>query len=216
MRIGILGGMGPFASAEFVKTIYEKTVFSLEQQAPDLLLHSICSVPDRTESILAEQDRIFIEHLEHNLEILAGLCDRIVIACLTSHFSLPYLKPAIRNKIVSLIDVCGRQLPTGKNRYLLLATKGAYQKEVFRPLYDRILLLDQEDQEQIHQFIYQDLKYNRGFEKFATLYHELYEKYHFDGVIAGCTEFHLVAKRISQPDIHIIDPLMGVIGELFS
>jgi len=80
MKIGILGGMGPFASAEFVKTIYESTVFGKEQQAPDILLHSISSVPDRTESILAEQDQVFIDHLEYNLDILAGLCDRIVIA----------------------------------------------------------------------------------------------------------------------------------------
>lgn len=215
MKIGILGGMGPFASAEFVKTIYESTVFDKEQQAPDILLHSISSVPDRTESILAEQDRVFIHHLEHNLNILSGLCDRIVIACLTSHFSLPYLKPAIRDKIVSLIDICDRQLPTENQRYLLLATKGAYQKEVFKPLYNRIQLLDSDDLEHIHRFIYEDLKYNRGIEKFTTLYHRLCNKYQSDGVIAGCTEFHLITKRIHQPDIRIIDPLIGVIEELF-
>ena len=214
-KLGILGGMGPFASAEFVKTIYERTAFDLEQQAPDLLLHSICSVPDRTESILQSHDQLFIDHLRQNLEILAAEADRIVIACYTSHFAIPFLPVELQRKILSLIGICDRYLPANGKRYLLLATKGAYQKRVFQPLYDRVELLDSRDLEWIHQYIYTKLKYNRGIGLFPEIYFRLKKKYGVDGVIAGCTEFHLVSKQLDKDECCMFDPLDQLIESLF-
>ncbi len=38
--LGILGGMGPSASAEFLKTIYEYGISDLEQRSPACSLYS--------------------------------------------------------------------------------------------------------------------------------------------------------------------------------
>ena len=46
--LGILGGMGPLTSAEFLKTIYEVNISGPEQDAPACVLYSDPSVPDRT------------------------------------------------------------------------------------------------------------------------------------------------------------------------
>ena len=44
--------MGPLASAEFLKTIYEFNFSRTEKDAPAFVLYSDPSVPDRTEAIL--------------------------------------------------------------------------------------------------------------------------------------------------------------------
>ena len=45
--LGVLGGMGPLASAELVHTIYRLNVAEPEQGSPALLLRSDPSIPDR-------------------------------------------------------------------------------------------------------------------------------------------------------------------------
>ncbi|HEY0783486.1 MAG TPA: aspartate/glutamate racemase family protein, partial [Thermoanaerobaculia bacterium] len=51
-KLGILGGMGPLASAEFVHTLYRLHLNGPEQGAPACVLLSDPSFPDRTEAIL--------------------------------------------------------------------------------------------------------------------------------------------------------------------
>lgn len=51
--LGVLGGMGPLASAEFVNTVYRLNMTEPEQQAPALVLRSDPSIPDRTAAILS-------------------------------------------------------------------------------------------------------------------------------------------------------------------
>ena len=51
--LGVVGGAGPLASAEFIKTIYECSLGEREQEAPVVLLYSDPTFPDRTEALLA-------------------------------------------------------------------------------------------------------------------------------------------------------------------
>ena len=51
--LGIVGGLGPMASAEFLKTVYEYGIGENEQDAPIVLMYSDPTFPDRTESFLA-------------------------------------------------------------------------------------------------------------------------------------------------------------------
>ena len=46
--LGILGGMGPLASAEFVRSVYELNVQTKEQASPVCVLYSDPTIPDRT------------------------------------------------------------------------------------------------------------------------------------------------------------------------
>jgi aspartate racemase len=54
--IGILGGMGPVASAEFLKTIYEDQLDPDEQGAPIVMMYSDPTFPDRTKAFLASNN----------------------------------------------------------------------------------------------------------------------------------------------------------------
>src|SRR5689334_6778827 len=53
---GVLGGLGPLASAEFLATIYEHADASEEQRLPAVLLFSDPAIPDRTEALLCGRE----------------------------------------------------------------------------------------------------------------------------------------------------------------
>src|SRR5690242_14960482 len=102
--LGVLGGMGPLASAEFVCTVYRLNRTEPEQQAPGLLLHSDPSIPDRTTAILSGDTQELVVRLTTALEsLVANGAHRIIIACVTAHQLLPEVPEPLRACVVSLL-----------------------------------------------------------------------------------------------------------------
>lgn len=79
--LGILGGMGPLASAEFLKTIYEYGISDLEQRSPACILYSDPTLPDRTQAIVNGEEALLASALVNALDMLVHLgaskCDRL-------------------------------------------------------------------------------------------------------------------------------------------
>ena len=96
-RLGILGGMGPLASAEFLRTIYDYSlVDTVEQGAPVVSLYSDPTIPDRTEALLNGDDAAVFRQFTEALSYLTATgATKIVICCMTIHYLLPKLPPAL-------------------------------------------------------------------------------------------------------------------------
>jgi len=85
-RLGVLGGMGPAASAEYVVRLIQQTPAVCDQEHIPFVLWSNPQIPDRSISMRNGDDK----PLPFLLEGLRGLksagCDLIVIPCNTAHF----------------------------------------------------------------------------------------------------------------------------------
>ena len=57
--LGVLGGMGPSASARFLALITEFTKAECEQEHIEILLHSLPTIPDRTDFILGSSNNYY-------------------------------------------------------------------------------------------------------------------------------------------------------------
>ena len=85
-RLGILGGMGPAASAEFVTRLVAQTPATCDQEHIPFVLWSDPSVPDRSTSLINRDDLPW-EKLKRGIQGLKNAeCDHIVIPCNTAHF----------------------------------------------------------------------------------------------------------------------------------
>jgi aspartate racemase len=85
-RLGILGGMGPAASAEFVTRLVAQTPASCDQEHIPFVLWNNPQIPDRSKSLRNKDDRP-LPFLLDGIKILkAARCDLIVIPCNTAHF----------------------------------------------------------------------------------------------------------------------------------
>lgn len=222
--LGILGGMGPLASAEFIKTIYEYNLFGEKEQiAPKVLLYSDPSFPDRTEVLLRGEYDWLLNNLT---DALYQLCDlqvsRIIICCITSHYLLPQLPIQLRERIISLVDVILNEVIERQENHLLLCTNGTRKLKIFQDnnLWQRakkyIVLLDDEDQKNIHNMIYQIKIYPKAYSSQSNLQflESMNKKYKIDYLIAGCTEIHLLNKFLLSQNKSInypfLDPLIVV------
>ncbi|MFC4531117.1 aspartate/glutamate racemase family protein [Sphaerisporangium dianthi] len=207
--LGVLGGMGPLASAEFLKTLYHANLHSREQDMPRVLVDSDPGFPDRTEAVAGgpgaqEIGRRLAVRLE---DLLARGADRLVMACFTAHHFLPLVDPLIRERVTSLVDVALDELDRADGRFLLLCTEGTRRARVFQssPLWDRVAarvaLPGEPDQELVHRMVYR-MKRHGALGDVAPAVDRLRARYGCSGVILGCTEFHLVSGGLT-----------GVLGE---
>jgi len=213
---GIIGGMGPFASAEFVKTIYELGWERREQEMPAVMLLSDPTMPDRTTYLREGCSHILAQRLETSIRQLESLgVTNIVVCCLTIHHVLHFLSTNLQRKILSLVELIHSGVIRSQRQHLLLCTSGAREMRVFEshPLWEQgskyITMPSATDQDAIHQVIYR-IKKNIHKNSDIELLQRMRARYETDVVIGGCTEFHLMAKRmLSAGDDRVqwLDPL---------
>lgn len=215
-KLGILGGMGPLASAEFLGTLYRLNPAQPEQRGLACVLVSDPSFPDRTEAILAGATEALSRRLEQVLrDLLIQGVDRIVIACVTIHHLLPRMPEPLRDRVISLLDLMVDEILAAPRRRLLLATTGTRSARIFES-HPRWLQVEpwvvcprSDDQQELHEWIYR-LKAGASSEPCIGWIEELVERYEVQGLLFGCTELHLLRRHMAaRPPsaIDVIDPL---------
>lgn len=217
--LGVVGGLGPLASAEFLKTIYECGIGTTEQSAACVVMYSDPTFPDRTEALLKNDARdLLLAKLIGALHFLSQSgAEEFVICCVTIHALISELPDDLRGKILSLVDVIFDGVVDSRKRHLLLCSNGARRFEIFEshPRWtvasDYFVRPSDGDQQLIHRMIY-DLKINRDVKQLIPALDSLLVKYQVDSFIAGCTEMHLITKflkfsSMDHPSYGSVDPL---------
>jgi aspartate racemase len=214
--LGVVGGLGPMASAEFLRTIYEHGLGDREQEFPTVIVYSDPSFPDRTEAFLAgECDPILaqlIDVIERLLE--AGATD-VVFCCMTIHYLLPRLPAHLRERIISLPDIIFETVAHTREKHLLICSSGTRELGLFQNdvrwsmAQPYIVLPDEDDQNRIHKDLIYPIKKNPDIRTLFPLLELLLDKYGVDSFIAGCSEVHLLAKHflLHSPEHRCVDPL---------
>lgn len=218
--IGIVGGLGPLASAEFLKTIYEYSLDQPEQQAPRVIMYSDPNFPDRTEAMRAGHHHRLLERLTQSLRALSSLgTTRSIVCCVTAHYLFPKLPTELQTGLISLIDIVFEQLMLAPEKRLLSCSNGARESGLFQEhehwpaTKDYIVLPDTRDQDFLHHELIYQVKKNRDVDELLPGLKTLLAKYKVNSFIAGCTEMHIVAKRfVASGGKDCIDPL-SIIAE---
>jgi aspartate racemase len=196
--LGVIGGLGPFASAWFYRRLIELQKVTREQDYIDILLYSKPSIPDRTAFIADANNESPLGSLLEAARVLekSGV-SCITIPCVTAHFFYEPLQSKIKTPIINIVEETVRAvLQTGARKAGLLATNGTIRAELFqRRLKENgiaTVTLPQKSQESVMNFIYKQAKMGsvRGGPLLRELSNELL-KQGAETVILGCTELSL-------------------------
>ncbi|MEL4202236.1 aspartate racemase [Plesiomonas shigelloides] len=138
-RLGILGGMGPLATVDFMRKIIQSTPAGQDQAHIPMVVANVPQIPDRTQAILDAAEDPFPALLQLLRQLEQAGATLFVIPCNTAHFWFKRLTYYSRIEAISIIDcVVGAIRRRGLRRVGLLATTatvrgGLYQQEL-RPL----------------------------------------------------------------------------------
>jgi aspartate racemase len=124
--IGVLGGLGPAATVDFLDQLVRLTPAARDQDHLPVLAAILPQVPDRNAAILgAGPDPL--PYLLHGIDLLnLGGVDLVAIACNSAHHWYAQLSARSRAPVLHIGRACVARLrlPVG-TRVLLLATRGA-------------------------------------------------------------------------------------------
>src|SRR6185369_4266770 len=214
---GILGGMGPMASAEFLKTIYECSLSGREQDSPVVLLYSDPTFPDRTEELLAGRDEVLLQQLTEAISRLSSCnASKIVICCMTIHYLVPRLPAKLQADMWSMLDVIAENIKTDR-KHLLICSEGTRRLKLFENhprwelLREHLIMPGDEDQMRIHRELIYPIKTDPNLAPSVSLLDTMLEKYGVDSFVAGCSEIHVLTKYLlahkNGKTYRYIDPL---------
>ena len=130
--IGIIGGMGPAATADLMKKITDMTEAAADQEHIHLLIDSNTGIPDRTAAILSGGTDPVPEMLASARRLESMGADFLIVACNTAHWFIPELEDKIGIPFINMTDETSRLLKSrGVSKAALLATDGTVQSGLF-------------------------------------------------------------------------------------
>lgn len=212
--IGILGGMGPLATADLFRKIVFLTEAGSDNEHIRIFIDNNTRIPDRTAAILSGGPDPVAEMAAalRNLEACGADC--IVMPCNTAHHFLPRLQDMTKIPVLNMLDitaeVCAKTRP-GK-RAGILATRGTLATE----LYDRALaaqgagcvLPDEPGRDMLMTAIYDGVKKGAPLAPMRDGIVSVLERMTEEGAgyfVLACTELPIVREVLDLPG-DFVDP----------
>jgi len=157
--VGIIGGMGPEATAAFMHTLIRRTPAACDQDHLHLLVDCDPGMPDRTRAILGDGESPLPRLIRSAEWLQAGGAELIAVPCVTVHAFLDGLRAAARVPVLSIVEETAgwiRRRHPGARRVGLLATDGTLKAGVFGPLGAGVDLLapDEATQREVMAAVY--------------------------------------------------------------
>ncbi len=138
--IGILGGMGPLATADLYTKIIQATPANSDQEHLPVIIHADPSVPDRTAALLSggEDPTPWLVRGASNLASAGA--EFIVMPCNTAHAFIEQVQDECPIPIVNMIDEAAREVqslvPRGASAGIL-ATGGTVAAGLYQSALER-------------------------------------------------------------------------------
>ena len=212
--IGILGGMGPLATADLFRKITLLTDASCDNDHIRIYIDSNARIPDRTAAILSGGADPVPEmtHALRSLEKCGADC--IIMPCNTAHYFLPRLQALTGIPFISMLEAtakaCAAAYP-GKTA-AILGTRGTLKTRLYHDALAAqgvpALTPNEPEQDELMRLIYDVVKANRPLAPEAQAWASLLEGLCARGAdyfILGCTELPLLADTLPHPG-PFIDP----------
>ncbi|MGB8952742.1 MAG: amino acid racemase [Candidatus Aminicenantales bacterium] len=216
--IGILGGMGPEATAYFFDLIIKHTAAGKDQDHIPVLIWNNPKVPPRTDAIL-HGGQSPLPQLREGAKILcrAG-ADFIVMPCMTAHYYFQEITAREKTPFVHLIQeallYAQKKIP-GIKKAGLIASSGTVASGLFHKIFEKkgiqILNPSPKDQERVMEAIFGKKGIKAGFtsgrpKKLLLSAARKLISGGAEAIIAGCTEVPLALKE-GDLTIPFIEPM---------
>lgn len=200
--LGVIGGLGPMATAYFMELVIKMTRAECDQQHLDMIIHNTPSTPDRTAFLLGRSnDSPMPKMLAAGQSLCREGAAYIALPCVTAHNFLPELEEKLGVPVIDGVKETAAYLrERGVARVGILATEGTVSTRLFhRELEEQGIMPivpDTEDQRAVTELIYGCVKACRkaDMEAFDRVSGQLRQR-GAQVIVLGCTELSLLKRE---------------------
>lgn len=208
--LGIIGGLGPLASAYFYEMITNMTAAEKDQEHIDMIILSHASIPDRTAYILGESSESPLPYLLEDVKTLEKMgAKMIAIPCNTSCYFHEELQKNTSVVVNNMVDDTINYLKSiNVKKVAVLATTGTIKSNLYQESCQKYNLEceipSSENQARVMSIIYDNVK--KGIPVDFDAWNRVITSLDAEAVILGCTELSVLKEELLLTD-RFIDPL---------
>ncbi len=139
--LGVLGGMGPLATADFLRKLVKKTPASIDQEHIPVMLYGDCTTPDRTASIVGTGPSPLPKLLEGIALLNRSGARAICIPCNSAHCWFDEMQAASAAPLIHIVRASAQQIrrknPAART-VGVLSTFGTHRMRIYRQTLDEM------------------------------------------------------------------------------
>lgn len=200
-KLGVIGGLGPMATAFFMQMVIEMTEAKTDQEHIEMLIHNCPAIPDRTSYILGKSEvSPKPQIVKVGQQLAAYGVDVIAIPCVTANYFYEDLQKEIDAPIIDIIGETVKYLvDAGVKCAGIMATDGTIQCGIFQRALEAagimVVTPNETGQQHVMHLIYQNVKATKPaeMERFTAVSEELRQK-GAEVIILGCTELSMIRR----------------------
>lgn len=135
--IGVLGGMGPMATVEFMRKVIELTPAEVDQDHVPMIVHCVPQIPDRVSAILERRDDPLAALIVGAAKLVDAGAEVIVMPCHTAHAWFAKLARSVSVPMLHIAETALRDLDTlapQPRRVALLGTLGTLRAGIYQDM----------------------------------------------------------------------------------
>jgi aspartate racemase len=218
--LGVLGGMGPAATADFYRKLVAATPAARDQDHIPIVIIGDPRIADRSQAIESGNTETVLAGMVQRIRSLEALdVDAIAIPCNTAHFWLPSLEQETKIPFISLVEASAseakRRAPTGKAA-LVLGTRATVRSRLYEPALAGQgfrLVMPTEQQQTVVDALIAGVK-SGAMEEATRLFRSSVLEWlsHADVVLLACTELPLVAGEWLHTHPTMIDTTAALVS----
>lgn len=199
--LGVVGGLGPIATAHFMELVINMTDVTVDQKHVPMIVYNMPHIPDRTAHILDNtKENPLPQMLEFGQALQKQGASCIAIPCVTAHYFFDALEAGISAPIINGVSETVKHLQeNGVCKVGILATDGTIQSGIFhRELLNRGLepiVPTARAQKDVMHLIFENVKAGKPAD--MARFHAVAEDLRSQGaeaMILGCTELSLIKR----------------------
>jgi aspartate racemase len=203
---GVLGGLGPDATVDFMAKVVAATQATRDQDHIRMIVDHNPTVPNRHEAIAGNSPSVGPQLAAMARGLESSGADFLVMVCNTAHAYTDDIRAAVEIPFVSIVDVTVDALKnTGAKLVGVMAAEGCLNAELYQEALDKAgyetVLWSDSELEEFMELVYR-IKAGERDEDIGSALSRLASSLVFGGaevLIAGCTEIPLFLNAGNTP-----------------
>ena len=199
--LGVIGGLGPIATAHFMELTIQMTDAHIDQDNLDMIIYNFPSTPDRTAYILGNCPHSPLPGMLRSGKALVEQgASCIAIPCVTAHYFHEQLESAIPVPVINGVAETAQHLQArGITHAGIMATDGTIQTGILSEALKAVgitpLIPSRERQKDVMHLIYENIKAGvpAEIDRFRAVQEDL-QTQGAQTIILGCTELSLIKR----------------------
>ena len=206
-KLGILGGMGPYATLDFIRHIYRLTPgIRVDSDHIRIISDINVKIPSRTRAVLYDEESP-VKMMIESIEGLAALgATFVAVPCNSAHFFYDLVNESTSIEWINMLEIVAKKVSLLRSHGTLIL--GGYVT-VSKKIYDQFIkdscYLDNTGNELVFQLI-EELKLAKGKHlNTAKKVIEICSKEKARTIVLACTELTEVADLFRHHGFNVID-----------